>query len=47
MLEDLIILQDLFQQVRDEYKGYFNSTEGAVFWQNDAVIATTDPFDPY
>ena len=35
------------QQVRDEYKNYFNSPEGSVIWQTDAVMATTDSFDPY
>ena len=35
------------QQVRDEYKDYFNSPEGSVIWQTDAVMATTDSFDPY
>ncbi|CAB3987398.1 Hypothetical predicted protein [Paramuricea clavata] len=35
------------QQVRDDYKDYFNSPEGAVIWQNNAVTATTDPFDLY
>ena len=34
------------QQVRDDYKEYFNSPEGAVSWQIDAVTLTTDPFDP-
>ena len=34
------------QKVRDDYKEYFNSPEGAVTWQVDAVTSTTDPFDP-
>ena len=34
------------QEVRDDYEEYFNSPEGAVTWQMDAVTSTTDPFDP-
>ena len=33
------------KEVRNAFKDYFNSTEGAVAWQNEMVNSTSNPFD--
>lgn len=38
---------NLAKKVRDAYKDYFNSSEGAVPWQNDILSSTTNTFDIY
>ena len=33
------------KEVRNDFKGLFNSPQGEVSWQNHAVQSTSDPFD--